>query len=339
MLFPRYLSRFIFISWLAIPFAAIAACPAAPDAVRDIDAYSYYTDSAHSIIDPQLKKKNEAAVKPLEDFLRAVSKQSDRYLIEHDNAAARCAGDWLVAWARDGAMLGKMHSAQAEYHRKWELAGLALAYLKVKTAVDEKNRRIIEPWFDELAVRAEAFFDEHANHQRNNHYYWVGLAAGATALATGNERHWRWARDAYANAMKNISVDGTLPLELDRAGRALAYHNYALAPLIVLAELSTLRGENWYAMNDGAIHRLVKKTTDGIRQPSIFQTLTGKKQEVPQGNVLGWIEFYDRRFPDRGVGSLRIQDKHFVYPHLGGDLTEIAKQRWRDVQPTNVAPN
>src|SRR3972149_335161 len=95
-----------------------------PPAMRNIPANRYYSDAASSIIDPALKRQNELAVKPLEDYLRNFSRMADLYVRSGAQPVAVCALDWLDAWAQGDAMLGSMSSRQAEYHRKWILAGL-----------------------------------------------------------------------------------------------------------------------------------------------------------------------------------------------------------------------
>ena len=52
--------------------------------------------------------------------------------------------------------------------------------------------------------------------------------------------------------------DGSLTAEMNRGEMALHYNLYALAPLIMLAELGLANGIDLYAYDDGAIHRPVK---------------------------------------------------------------------------------
>jgi len=68
-----------------------AACEKLPEPVRDIEANRFYVDAASSIVDPALKAKKDAAVRPLKDFLRAVSTAADRYAVANDRESARCA--------------------------------------------------------------------------------------------------------------------------------------------------------------------------------------------------------------------------------------------------------
>ena len=83
------------------------------------------------------------------------------------------------------------------------------------------------------------------------------------------------------DASRDIAADGTLPLEMAREGRALYYHAFAVMPLVALAELGRSRGEDWYALGDGALHRLVAKTAEGLNDPTIFDKLAGVAQQRP----------------------------------------------------------
>jgi poly(beta-D-mannuronate) lyase len=307
-----------------------SACPPIPAPLRDITANGYYIDAQHSIPDPALKAKDEAAVKPLEGFLAQVSAQADRTLAAQDQAAAACGLDWLSAWAQGSALLGQMSSSQAEYERKWLLCGLGLAYLKMKDEASPAQRSAIEPWLESLADKVETFEDGQKHH--NNHYYWAALAAGAVGLACHQEAHWQWARRGYLEALQAIGPDGSLPLEMARGRKALAYHNFALAPLVLLAELGRQKGEDWYGLQGGALGRLAALTIKGIADPSVFQAMSGKEQaELPKGSILGWAEFYSRRDPGLGAQAL-IDPKHVpVNPRLGGDLRELA-EHWGSVE-------
>ncbi len=174
--------------------ARAETCAPPPLPIVDLDIIRFYGDAKGSIIDPKLQAKHDAATTPLTAFLRTVTSNADkawtRTSDKSRNEAARCALDWIAAWAKGNAWLGRMAQNQAEYQRKWDLAGLALAYIKVRRFASADERRIIEPYLMRFADAARAFFDDPAR-TRNNHWYWLGLAVGAVAVATDSERHWQ----------------------------------------------------------------------------------------------------------------------------------------------------
>ncbi|WP_211463385.1 alginate lyase family protein [Collimonas silvisoli] len=316
------------LAFLLCSGSALAGCPPAPAGLRDIEANSYYSDAHYSVIDPVLKARNEAAVKPFSDYLSAVSANADRYLASGDSAAAQCALSWLDRWAVDGAMLGKVASSQAQYERKWTLAGVALAYLKLRPQAEPAQRAHIEAWLPQLADAALAFADN-GRQARNNHYYWVGLAVMATGMATGDAKYIKAASRIYDTALNDIGDDGSLPLELNRAGRALSYHNYALAPLVMMAELANLNHENWYQRQHGRLQKLAHLVLSGIADPSWFVEKTGAQQEIPKGSILGWITFYRQADPALIPLSQELMAQApFRNPQLGGNLSLLADKRF-----------
>jgi poly(beta-D-mannuronate) lyase len=299
---------------------AFAACDDPPPPVRDIIADRFYVDTASSIADKAIIARNKTALAELDRTLNAIIALSDKALTGDPDSAA-CAGHWLAAWARGGAMLGHMSSRQAEVERKWRTAGMAVAYLKIRGAIGSEERSAIDAWMNDLADRVVA--DQGWPAKRNNHVYWAGFAAGAVGTATGEKRLLDFSRRAFDAGLSDIQPDGTLPMEMARRQKALDYTNYALAPLVMAAELAALRGEDWYAHGDGAIHRLAARVLSGLRDPKRFAELADESSvEVPRGGLLGWLAFYRPRFPER------VEDGPpgpFRYPWLGGDLSLLAK--------------
>ena len=86
-----------------------------------------------------------------------------------------------------------------------------------------------------------------------------------------------------------------------RGGKALHYHLYALAPLVLLAEFGEANGLDLYTFDHGAIHRLVNICVRGLTDPALFVAATGKPQEQSaqvSGDQIGWAPPYLQRFPN-----------------------------------------
>lgn len=300
---------------------ASAACPAPPPPVVSLSLVRYYADADGTVVDRALQRANERETAPLKLFLSQITRMADTSVREDPGpragTSAACALRWMEAWARAGALLGRMHSKQAEHERKWDFTGLALAYVKLAPHASADQRVVIEVWLAELASASRRLFDDRAI-KRNNHWYWLGLGLGGLALATGSDAHWAMARAVMEDAARDIRADGALPAELARGQRALHYHAFAVTPLIVLAELAHARGEDWYALGDGALHRLARLTLDGLANPERFDVLAASPQERPSKPGAGWIDLYQARFPDRmGAESPKAPRAH---RWLGGDV-------------------
>ena len=305
--------------------ASQVLCTTPPEPVRSLDLPGYYKDKAKSVVDPTAQSRKRAAVKPLKDYLIVVTKLADRAVLAQPQTRragfGHCAVYWLRAWAEGGAYLGKMNSKQAEAQRKWDLAGLALTYLKVSRYAGPVDRRIIDPWLQEIADRARAIYDSPGK-IRNNHWYWLGLGLGAVGLATKSERHWSEARNIMRDAAMDIGGSGFLPKELKRGKRALHYHTFSAMPLVTLAELAEARRENWYAFGNGALHRLVKATANALVNPQRLEDAAGAVQERPLRSRAGWLQLYRLDFPDRVLPSNTPAAKS-RHRWLGGDVMAL----------------
>ena len=277
------------------PALARDACPAAPPAIRDLELTRFYADAKGSEVDPALAERHKAETAPLTLFLRHVTAQADkawkRTKPDEQLDAAQCGLAWLDAWAKGGALTGKMTTAQAQSERKWDFTGAALAFLKLKPFASDAQRRSIAPWLIRLA---EASWQDLAQPGRkhNNHWYWLGLGIGAAAIADDNPKYWELARSIMHDAARDIAADGSLPMELARGKRALHYHAFALMPLTALAALGAAKGEDFYALGNGALDRLAALTARGLADPQLFDSLAGVAQERPVKPGAGWMQFY-----------------------------------------------
>lgn len=291
--------------------------------VVDISSNRFYSDQNHSIVDPVLWEKRKAAIKPLEDFRAAMSRFASRSIVGGTDWST-CVSKGLRSWAEGGALLGHMNEIQAKFERKWALAAFSMAYLMVKADVEPEERAIIEPWLDRVAVEvAKDYGGRKKNY--NNHYYWIGFALGASASATGHQAHWALAVETYREAMKHIGPDGSLPKETARASMALHYHAFSLQPLLMLAELAARRGENWYALERGAIHRLAAFTAEGFANPSKAAQLAGAEQKPLGRSQMGWIPFYEKRFPGRLPFAALVAQSDIWFEMTGGNMSALAR--------------
>jgi poly(beta-D-mannuronate) lyase len=287
--------------------ATYADCPVPPPAQRDIIADSYYDDPPiYSHIDPVRHAAYEAAVKPFEFYLHAVAKMAST----GDKA---CTLRWLVAWAEGDAMLGTIKKEQAHYERKWLLAGLALSYAKVRDAATNDQRASIDAWLQALAYGVRRHSDAHKG-TRNNHYYWEGLAVGATGAVTGNAKDLEWARGVFHAAEADITDDGTLPLEMKRGSRAQRYHLFSAAPL---AMLESILDEHSVKMEKLVVFCFSgRKDIDWV----------AKHAGVPQIGVLNddydWVAIYFRHNPPQtdAWNILGMHTGRLYVTRLGGDL-------------------
>jgi poly(beta-D-mannuronate) lyase len=316
--------------WDAHPVAATDApftCPAVPQLPHDFATNSYYTDSHHSIIDPELKKRYDDSVAGIDEFSRAVVKAADTFQTTGSRAAAQCVASLLEGAAKQKALAGTMDGHQASYVQGWNLGAWAVAYLKIRGsgAVSADQAKALTKWMKALAEDNQDYYDKERrrgkdNDSYNNHLYWAGFAIAAAAIADNDRGLFRWAMDAYKQGVHDIREDGTLPLEMNRGQRALHYHLYALAPLVMIAEFGEANGVDLYAERDYAIKRLIARCIAGLGDPSFFQQQTGVQQVTSELEAwqISWAQPYTRRFPDPKISAMLAKVTRLGYTSLGG---------------------
>ncbi len=150
-----------------------------------------------------------------------------KYMQSGDPAGLSCAIRWLTTWADARALEGKAANHTGKSLRKWSLASLSSAYLRLKFSSSAplknypKEATRIEAWFGEVAgqVKHEWAADDPLA-KINNHYYWAAWAMMATAVATDRKDLFDQAVAIYHVFATQVAADGYLPNELARASRA-----------------------------------------------------------------------------------------------------------------------
>ena len=308
-------------------------CPAAPDPVRDVVVEPFYQkgDPTHSIVDPAAYERRAKAVAPLSAMATGVARLGDRYLRAQprDSRLATCLAGWLDSWARAGAMLGTATS-QGAYERKWTLSTLALNYVLLGDApeIAAGSRRRIEAWLADLARATVPPYAAKRFSEQNNHLNWAALAVLATGIAVQDAGLFEWGLAAARGGIGNIDADGSLPLELRRASKAMHYHRFALEPLILAAEIAAANGIDLYAERGGALHRLTAYTRAAMADPEIVARRVGVAQRLVGADAIrpsmyAFAEPYVARSGDPGYAAVlrQVRGKGLSSTWLGGDLT------------------
>jgi poly(beta-D-mannuronate) lyase len=302
-------------------------CPAPIPLPRDVAAEPYYADARHSVPDPARLAAWTEAARPFHAALAAVEGAADAYRATGSTAAARCALGLLGGLARDGALTGAISSEQAAYLRGWTAGGLALADLKIRPAVrGAPEQEVVAAWLSGLGSavrdRSEARRRAGRTDARNNHRYWDALTVAAAGIAADRPDALAFGEQVFREAAGDIRPDGVLPLEVARGRRALHYHLFAAAPLVVLAELAAANDVDLYGVEGGAIHRLVRRIAGDLRGEGVVARRAGAEQDVRgpsdvQASELSWAPAYLRRFPAPALEVLRPKEAR-PDAYLGG---------------------
>jgi poly(beta-D-mannuronate) lyase len=304
-------------------------CPAiahiAPDLVTD--GFYRLDDPTHSIIDPVRQEAYRKSSDGVKAVGMAVVKAADNFRTTGSRSAAQCAIAQTIVLAQDHSLAGKMSSNQAYYVQGWVVGAIAIAYLKVRETgiATPQETQTIAKWLQSVGEQTKSYYDAHKKvghgDSQNNHLYWAGVELAAIGVAANDRADFDWAMATYDNGVNQIQPDGTLPLEMARGSRALHYHLYALAPLVLLAEFGEANHLDLYAHANGAIHRLVNLSVAGLHDPAPFAKATGVQQEVPKtisGDQIGWAPPYVQRFPNPTLEQIIQAAPSLSVYYLGG---------------------
>jgi poly(beta-D-mannuronate) lyase len=304
-------------------------CPAIAHIASDLTTDGFYRldDPTHSIIDPVRQEAYRKSSEGVKNVGLAVVKAADDYRTTGSRQAAQCAMTQILTLAQERSLAGKMSSNQAYYVQGWVVGAVAIAYLKIREtgiATPQQNQ-LIGNWMQSVGEQTIGYYDAHKKvghgDSQNNHLYWAGVEIAAIGVAANNRKDLDWAIATYDNGVDQIQPDGSLPLEMARGSKALHYHLYALAPLVLLAEFGEANHLDLYAHANGAIHRLVNFSVAGLRDPAPFAKATGVEQEVPKnvnGDQIGWAPPYAQRFPNPTLEQLIKAANNLSVYYLGG---------------------
>lgn len=296
-------------------------CAALPTLPQSFTVTGYYTDKNHSIIDPDKLTRYKTATSALYDTAKGITKLADLYQQKGRIDAASCAADGLAGLAKGHSLTSSMQGNQASYVQGWVLGSLSIAWLKIRTApeITPENRRLIADWLGAIAVQNRHYYDlrPEAEDARNNHRYWAGLAVSAAGIAANRRDLFDWGIESARIGLRQVIPDGSLPLEMGRRAKALHYHLFAVAPLVITAELASANGIDLYQENGEALKRLVTFSLQGIKNPSPFAKAAGIAQEpiTLAGGTVGWLIPYQHRFPASNQKAIleKMSSKTMLY--------------------------
>jgi poly(beta-D-mannuronate) lyase len=310
------------------------SCDAVPRPVVSLNFGSRYTDDSktRSDIDEGSNAEVDRALKPVEDFIGDLIRISNTALVENDPARAACVLDWLDAWAEAGA-LGDLETLNVQLAIPARYAGLAMALLQAGAVggLDADKRARVTAWLKSGIDGMTLFFDEEAptNASRNNLRAWAALAAAAMGRVDGDQRLLGWARDSFELVACQAAPDGSLPLEMNRADKAMNYQLHATAPLVVTADLLAATGYDGYAACDGALTRIADFSLAAAANPAVVEKVAGVEQTYQTGKqklepfALAWVENYLRHKPDPELESFVESYRPMSHAKLGGNLTRL----------------
>ncbi|WP_338661649.1 alginate lyase family protein [Pararoseomonas sp. SCSIO 73927] len=321
-----------------------AACEAVGRPVRNLEGFGYFLDPAFSRPDPSRFAMDEAAAKPLRDWLAVVQRALAAHRAGTAGAAA-CAMEAMDSWARNDALLGAFN-LQAGYHRIQVLAGASLSFLALRGAPGLVPARVdrVARWLAAVANEARPRYDRRSealiSDTRNHQAAWAGLAAAASGVAAGDTALLDWGLGKMRAQLAGVDERGALPQEIRRAGLALHGHLRALAAVAALERLGAANGARLTEAEGAAYRRLRDFCLVHAREPARMRALAGVEQsdpwlgDAPPLSRAAGLEIAAAAMPDPETEAALAPFRPLSDPWLGGEVTGW----WLPVAPIAAPP-
>ncbi|MES2818309.1 MAG: mannuronate-specific alginate lyase [Pseudomonadota bacterium] len=312
------------------------ACPAVPTPYTGPLVFrSKYegSDNARATLNEVSEQAFRAQTAPITELEKGLNKLVMQYMRDGRPEQLSCALNWLGSWAAADALRSEDFNHTGKSMRKWALGSLAGAYLRLKFSASHplqnhaKEAQAIEAWFGRLADQVVRDWSGLELKKINNHSYWAAWSVMASAVATDRPDLFDWAVQQFEVAAQQIDAEGFLPNELKREQRALAYHNYSLPPLTMVAAFAQSNGVDLRGRHDGALQRLAQRVIDGVEDAEPFAERTTQEQdmsELKKDSKFSWLEPYCSLYAcTPAVQEWRESMQPFKTFRLGGDVTQL----------------
>jgi len=290
------------------------------------------SDKARATLNLASEQAFRDTTKDITTMERNTAKVVMQYMRDGRPEQLDCALGMLTTWAKADALESKDFNHTGKSMRKWALGSMSSSYLRLKfseshpLATRGQDAQVIEAWFSKLADQVVSDWSNLPLDKINNHSYWAAWSVMSTAVATNRKDLFDWSVKEFKVAANQVDQQGFLPNELKRKQRALAYHNYALPPLAMIASFAQANGVDLRPENNGALKRLGDRVLAGVKDSGDeFQAKDGVKQDMTDLKTdmkFAWLEPYCSLYD---CGPDTLERKHKMQPfknfRLGGDMT------------------
>ena len=291
------------------------------------------SDAARDQVNPKAALRYRELTDNVRLLENGVNKLIGRYLDKGQPDDLACVISWLNDWAEADALLSTTYNHTGKSVRKWALGSVAGAYLRLKFSRSQpleqysSEARTIEKWLGKLADQVVLDWNAQPMERRNNHQYWAAWSVMASAVVLNRRDLFDWSVSQYSQGMSQVDEQGYLPLELSRQTRALAYHNYAMGPLLMVAAFAQANQLDLRGANDGALQRLAQRLEAGLKQPQLFSAKAGYPQtldDLQDNSRFAWLEPYCALYTcSPATEAWRRSLQPLTTYRLGGDITQL----------------
>lgn len=279
-------------------------CEPAPEPVSSLNYGSRYepSDAPGTKIDPEADSAATEELKPVDDFLRSLTRLANRTFDEDKDqvAVANCVVSQIAVWAEANA-LEDLKTETTHLTIGARIASFGLVTLQaLPYATNKQELATVGEWLGRMMARQMVFWEEEApdGAKRGNLRAWAALAGTAVSTIVDDPVMRGWSAWSTQYVICTAKPDGSLPQEMLRGKYALHYQLHAIAPLVVAAALLDRQKIYVQPACEGSLDRIVSFAVDDLQTGSRSQSITGKVQSYFDGSEelkpfsLAWIEAY-----------------------------------------------
>ncbi|MGA7156272.1 MAG: alginate lyase family protein [Acidobacteriaceae bacterium] len=301
------------------------ATPFVPAPTGRMDIPHHYFSGSSGPVNPA----EAIAQRPYAALERRITGGMNQYLATGSHTESACVLAQLDAWAQAQALLDYDPRSQSWYQVDWTLgaAGITTSVLVNDPTLNLTQLHRVITWLD-TAARLDITF-ERPGKDLNNHHYWRALAAISIGVAASDDKLFRFGVHAYKQAIDEINPDGAFPREMARHENAIHYQNFALQPLIVIAQFASRQGIDLYAYQSHgrSIRNAILFFGNAVANPSLVKPYTTDVQHIDSHpSDFAAFDFYVARFGTAGLPpSITLMLKHpTTETRVGGCTTLLA---------------
>ena len=318
-----------------------ASCPKKPPAAYtghlQLDSKYDQSDASKSRLVARQSKDTERIRQQVKHYIGGLVKATQVFQrtrkADEATTALACLNQWLDAWAGKSALLSDDASKTGVASRKWALAAIASTLLKVQALSDQRYQlsAVQARWLGELSAKVMAEYEPRRYDSGiyfNNHDYWAAWAVAASGMLVQRDDFIRWADGNLRRGLQQAvrSGDGSyayLPLEVARARLAATYSQYALVPLVLLAESARANGLPWSEHDQQTLELLGNFAARTVLDSGPLPELMGQAQTEVAPYKLAWLIPFLYRAPNNRLARQLYESEDGNvdnYSQIGGPL-------------------
>ncbi len=293
-----------------------------------IDIPSRYYSGGHGTINPQESEMSQ----PYYRIQNLAAQGTNRYLITGSSEESACVLHALDVWARAGTLLNydPQQSSEAWDQVSWTIGSLALSVSVIQqdSSLDPQQLSEVIDWLHRAAQKAVSEHRSGGTQRINNNNlsYWRGLAATAVGIISNDDQLFTFGLAQYEHAIHQLDDNGSWPLEMERAELALHYEDFAIEPLVMIAELARSQGINLYSysFHGHNLQNAVSFLFASLDDQHLVQKLSRASQKIEieidsDHEYFTWLEFWNLRYPT--PQAARYLNRPWYASRLAGSTT------------------